>query len=333
MQSPVLVCPAAFKGSLRATEVASAIGRGLERAGLAPPDLCPIAGGGEGTLEVLLTALGGSTAAASVTDPLGHPIQAGFAVLEDGAVAIVEAAETGGVRRTGEAQRDPSQTVSSRGTGELIAAAAGTGVAVVLVAAGGSAITDGGAGAVEALREAGGPRGAQIVVLCDERTPYEQGAARVRSEDHVGATSVRALERRLAALAATLPKDPRGVAMSGAGGGLAGALWSAFGAVLEHGASFVLGELGFDTRMRTARVVVVGEGRLDARTLAGKATGEIATRARQAGVPAHAIVGEDRLDLFGKRILDLQVVLEAGTREELEAAGERLGGMLARLEA
>jgi glycerate kinase len=85
--------------------------------------------------------------------------------------------------------------------------------------------------------------------------------------------------------------------------------------------------------MRAARALIVGEGRLDATTLQGKIAGEAATRARQAGVPCHAIVGQDALDAFGKRILDLQVVLEAGTREELEKAGERLGGMLQRLEA
>jgi glycerate kinase len=80
--------------------------------------------------------------------------------------------------------------------------------------------------------------------------------------------------------------------------------------------------------MRAARAVVVGEGRLDATTLEGKIAGEIATRARQAGVPCHAIVGTNAIDRFSARILDLQVIQEASTREELEAAGERLGRML-----
>jgi glycerate kinase len=80
--------------------------------------------------------------------------------------------------------------------------------------------------------------------------------------------------------------------------------------------------------MRAARAVIVGEGRLDATTLQGKAAGEIATRARQAGVPCHAIVGSDVIDRFEARILDLQVILEAGDRAALEAAGERLGTML-----
>jgi len=73
---------------------------------------------------------------------------------------------------------------------------------------------------------------------------------------------------------------------------------------------------------------VLGEGRLDETTLHGKAVFEAATRARQSGVPAHAIVGTDVLDPFGKRIMDLQHVLTATTPDELAAAGERLAGLL-----
>jgi glycerate kinase len=87
----------------------------------------------------------------------------------------------------------------------------------------------------------------------------------------------------------------------------------------------VLDALDFDARMRAARAVVTGEGKLDAQTLEGKLVGEIGTRTRQAGVPLHAIVGSDRLDAFGKRMIDLQVVQEATTLTELEAAGATLG--------
>ena len=116
--------------------------------------------------------------------------------------------------------------------------------------------------------------------------------------------------------------------MSGAAGGLSGGLWAHYGARLEPGAPFVLQTLDFDARMRAARAVVVGEGRLDATTLEGKIAGEIATRARQAGVPCHAIVGTSAIDALSARILDLQVILEAGTPEALEAAGEDLGRRL-----
>jgi len=136
------------------------------------------------------------------------------------------------------------------------------------------------------------------------------------------------LEARLDELAQTLPKDPRGVPMTGAAGGLGGGLWAQYGAKLEAGAPFVLDALDFDERMRASRAVVTGEGKLDEQTLQGKLVGEIGTRARQAGVPLHAIVGRDALDPFGKRIIDLQLVQEATTLAELEAAGETLGAAL-----
>ena len=137
------------------------------------------------------------------------------------------------------------------------------------------------------------------------------------------------LEARLDALAGTLPRDPRGVPMTGCAGGLSSGLWAAHRAVLEPGATFVLDALDFDARMRASRAVVTGEGKLDQQTLEGKLVGEIGTRARQAGVPLHAFVGRDALDAFGKRIIDLQVVREATTLEELEAAAEELGAALA----
>jgi glycerate kinase len=121
--------------------------------------------------------------------------------------------------------------------------------------------------------------------------------------------------------------------MTGAAGGLAGGLWAAYGARLEPGAPFVLQALRFDARMRAARAVIVGEGRMDATTLEGKIAGEIATRARQAGVPCHAIVGLNAIDRFSARILDLQVILEASTREEISAVAYELGRRLEAHEA
>src|SRR5688572_17692615 len=158
MPPPLLVAPDSFKGTFRASQVAAAVGRGIERAGLEPPDLCPVADGGEGTLEVLLTALGGETRGTEAHDPLGRPVRAGFALVEDGGTAIVEVAEASGLGRVAEDERD-AEAASSAGTGELIAAAVEAGAQVVLVAAGGSATTDGGAGAIEAIGEHGGLRG------------------------------------------------------------------------------------------------------------------------------------------------------------------------------
>jgi glycerate 2-kinase len=324
---PILVAPDSFKGTFAAPAVAAAIGRGLERAGFVPPDLCPVADGGEGTLAALLTALGGETDGAQAGDPLGRPLRAGFGLIEDGATAVVEVAEASGLARVAASERD-AEAASSRGTGELIVAATERGAAVVLVAAGGSATTDGGVGAIEAINDAGGLRGARLVVLCDVRTPFEDAARVFAPQKGADAAAVRRLSRRLAKLADSWPRDPRGVAMTGAAGGLAGGLWAAFGATLEPGAPFVLDALGYDARMRAAAAVIVGEGRLDQTSLAGKAVGEAATRARQAGVPCFAIVGEDALGSFGARILDLQRVLEARTLAAIAAAAASLQPLL-----
>ena len=111
--------------------------------------------------------------------------------------------------------------------------------------------------------------------------------------------------------------------MTGCAGGLSGGLWAVHRATLEPGAPWVLDALGFDERMRASRAVVTGEGRLDEQTLQGKLVGEIGTRARQAGVPLHAIVGSDALDPFGKRMIDLMRVIEATDRDR--AGGGRRG--------
>jgi glycerate kinase len=327
-ERPVLVAPDKFKGTFNAAQVAGAIGRGLERAGLRPPDLCPVADGGDGTLDALLPQLGGELIAKQVRGPLGDPVRTGFGLIEDGGTAIVEMAMASGLALVGE--RKDAWNASTYGTGELIAAAAQAGAAVILVAVGGSATTDGGAGAIEAIEAAGGIGRAKIVILTDVRTVWEDAPKVFGPQKGADAAMIARLEQRLDELARTFKKDPRGVPMTGAAGGLSGGLWAQYGAALEPGAPFVLDALDFDDRMRAARAVVTGEGKLDDQTLQGKLVGEIGTRARQAGVPLHAIVGTDALDAFGKRMIDLQMVQEATNLEELEAAGERRGEALAR---
>jgi glycerate 2-kinase len=261
-------------------------------------------------------------------DPLGRELNASFGLVEDGGTAIVETATASGLGLVGEDERD-AWAASTYGTGELIAAAAQAGAAVILVPVGGSATTDGGAGALEAIEEAGGLGGARLVVLCDVRTPFEDAPKVFGPQKGADPPMVARLEQRLAQLARGWPRNPRGVPMTGCAGGLSGGLWAVHGATLEPGAPWVLDALDFDERMRAARAVVTGEGALDEQTLQGKLVGEIGTRTRQAGVPLHAIVGRDRLDAFGKRMIDLMRVLEATTLQEMEAAGEALGRELA----
>jgi glycerate kinase len=316
-----LIAPDAFKGTLSAVEVADALARGLTRGGR-QIELCPVGDGGEGTMQALLAAMGGELQRLTVEDPLGRPVEAEFALA--GTQAIVETAAASGLGLIHEAERD-AFAASTYGTGQLIAAAIAAGAKTIYVAVGGSATTDGGAGAIRAV---GNPNGARIVVLCDVRTPFEDAARVFAPQKGADSGTVKRLTRRLSALAARLPRDPRGVPMTGAAGGLSGGLWAAFGAELVSGASFVLDALDFDRRMRASRAVVTGEGRLDQQSLVGKAVSEVATRARQAGVPCFAVVGQSRLDSFGLRILDLQVALEAGTRAELEDAGRRLAELI-----
>jgi glycerate kinase len=282
-----------------------------------------VADGGEGTLEALMHGLDGELLSASVSDPLGRSIEAPFALVAERRVAIVETAAASGLSLVDVRERDP-WAASTAGTGELILAAVEAGARTVYLGVGGSATTDGGVGAVRAIRSGGGLRGARLVVLCDVRTGFEDAARVFGPQKGADGRMVTRLTKRLHSVAERLDRDPRGVPMTGAAGGLSGGLWAAFGAELVPGAAFVLDALDFDPRMRAARAVVTGEGAIDQQSLAGKVVSEIATRARQSGVPCYAVVGRRDLDAFGARVLDLQVILEAGTVADLEAAGRRL---------
>jgi glycerate kinase len=317
---PVLVAPDSFKGTFSASEVAAAIAAGLRSAEREAHEL-PVADGGEGTMDVLVTALGGEVRTVTASDPLGRPIEAGFALLPDGS-AVVETAQASGLGLVDEGERD-AWAASTRGTGELIVAATEAGAEKVIVTVGGSATTDGGAGALEALDQAGVSVPA-MDVLCDVRVPFEDAPRIFAPQKGADPTLVKRLERRQAELAERLPRDPRGEPMTGAAGGLSGGLWAACGARLVPGAPYVLDAIGFDRLMRASAFVVTGEGGLDDQTLQGKIVGEVATRCRQAGVTCHAIVGRNQLEPFGERIIDLASVTEASTLAEIEAAGRAL---------
>ncbi len=319
MTQPVLVAPDSFKGTFSAPEVAAAIAAGLRSAEREAVEL-PVADGGEGTMDALVNALGGELRSVTVPDPLGRPVEARFALLPDGS-AVVETAQASGLGLVAEDERD-AWAASTRGTGELIVAAAEASAEHVLVTVGGSATTDGGAGALEALEDAG--VSPALEVLCDVRTPFEKAPSVFGPQKGADPAMVERLERRLSELAEKLQRDPRGEPMTGAAGGLSGGLWAAHGARLVAGAPYVLDAIGFDPLMRESAFVVTGEGRLDSQTLAGKIVGEVATRCRQGGVTCHAIVGSNALESFDERIIDLASVTEATTLEELEEAGRAL---------
>jgi glycerate kinase len=319
---PALVAPDSFKGTFSAREVAAAVARGLRAAGRDAEEL-PVADGGEGTLDALMSTLPGVVEHARVSDPLGRPVEAAFGLIDGGDTAIVEIAQASGLGLVAEDERD-AWAASTRGTGELIAAAVEAGASRVIVTVGGSATTDGGSGALAALADAGVT--VEMDMLCDVRTPFEDAARVFAPQKGADAALVRKLTQRLERQAAQMRRDPRGEPMTGCGGGLSGALWSEYGARLHDGPAFVLGALGFDERMRAAAFVVTGEGRIDEQTLQGKLVGEVATRCRQAGVPCHGVVGKIDLDPFAQRILDFASLREATTLKDLEAAGRALVG-------
>jgi glycerate 2-kinase len=315
-----LIAPDSFKGTLSAAEVAAALGHGFEQAGWSH-DACPLGDGGEGTADALVAALGGERRRATVTDPIGRPVGAEYVLLADG-TAIVEVAAASGLTLLADGERDPLRA-TSRGTGELIALAAKD-AHEVLVAVGGSATNDGGAGALAAITDAGGIRGARLVCLCDVDTPWELASRTFGPQKGADPAAVAELEQRMDTAARALPRDPRGVARTGAAGGIAGALWATFDAELRPGAEHVCDVVGFEKRAAAAPLVVSGEGRLDATTTAGKVVAEVARRCRTAARPLHAVVGRDDSDERVRALLGLASIREAGTPAQLADAARAI---------
>ncbi len=319
----LLVAPDSFKGTFSASVVAQAISAGAARGGWWP-DLCPVADGGDGTMAVLVAAGRATMHAAAVAAPLGERVVAQFAITEDGCTAILETAQASGLTLTPADRRDPERA-STFGTGELMVAARRAGARAIVLGAGGSATTDGGAGALEAIAHAGGLGGVPITVLCDVRTPYEEAARVFGPQKGAGREAVERLTARLHHLAQTFPRDPRGRPMTGCAGGLSGGLWAVLGAELVHGSAAVLDAVGFDGRLEQATAVVVGEGRLDDQSLTGKVTGEIVRRCRRAGKPVHAIVGSTTFCRVACERAGLASVALATTLLEIEHAAGLLG--------
>jgi glycerate 2-kinase len=305
-----LLCPASLKGVLTAEAAVSALSRGVREAGGKPVPL-PVADGGEGTAAVLAAALGGEWHAAVVSDPLGRPHGAAWLRLADGR-AVVESAAAIGLPLLRPEERDPLRA-SSRGLGELVLAAIAGRPTSLVVALGGSATVDGGAGLREVLRQLAIP----TLALCDVSTLLADAARLFGPQKGASAGVVPLLERRLAAMEELVPYAD--VPGSGAAGGLGAAL-AALGADLVPGAAAMLDLLGFDELVVDCDLVVTGEGQVDATTSEGKAPGEVARRAIAAGV---------RCVVFGGRVLaeiaGAETVTLSGSPERAEADLVELG--------
>src|ERR1041385_8934927 len=228
--------------------------RGLTTAGYDEVRSLPLADGGEGTLDVLLAGRGGTRRMTRVTGPLGDMVDAAWGVLAD-RTAVVEMATASGLALV--APRNDPLRASTAGTGELIAAAARWGANRIIVAVGGSASTDGGLAAVQALGWS--LAGFDVRVACDVETPFVDAAARYGPQKGATAAQVALLTRRLARLADEYEhrtgRDVRPLVGAGAAGGLAGGL-AAIGARLEPGFDLVADACGLEAALDGADVVV-----------------------------------------------------------------------------
>jgi glycerate 2-kinase len=287
----VLAAPTSLKGVLSAVDAADALAQGL-RAGGAHADALPVADGGDGTLDVLQRALGGEWRSASVTAPLGGEVEALYVVLPGNKV-LLGTAEVLGFSTVREL--DPLRA-SSRGLGELIAAAAGD-ASELLVSLGGTVTVDGGAGMREVIDVLPCP----TRVLCDVQSPLRDAVAVFGAQKGATPEMYDELEGRLDGL----PDVPG----AGAAGGLGGA-FAALGAELVRGAPFVLDAIGFDPRGYD--LVVTGEGAVDETTFAGKAPGEVKRRCDDAGVPCRLFSARD--EFTGDARLALRVYGEGLAR-------------------
>jgi glycerate kinase len=289
MIGTAVACPDKFRGSLTAAEAAAAMARGLRRAGVERVVERPLADGGEGTLDVILANRGGARRTARVTGPLGDPADAEWAMLGDG-TAIVEMARASGLALVDPERRDPLEA-STRGTGELIAAAIRAGASSVIVGVGGSATTDGGLAAAQALDWSF--RGVPVTVACDVTTGFVDAADVYGPQKGASPAQVGLLTRRLEQLAGVY-RDRTGVDVAalesaGAAGGLAGGL-AAIGARLEPGFDVVADLVGLEDALMTAELVVTGEGKLDATSFAGKVVGGVLGLAADADVGRCGVV-------------------------------------------
>jgi glycerate kinase len=360
----VLVAPDKFKGSLTAAEAGEALGAGI-RAALPTADVraVPVADGGEGTLEAAIVA-GHVRVPVTATGPTGEPVQTAYA--RSGDVAVVEMADVSGLARLPGGRLDPLRA-TSRGTGEVMAAAILAGCRRVVLGIGGSASTDGGAGLVQALgarlvdhdgRDLG-PGGAalsglgdldltgltermqgvEVVVACDVNNPLtgRQGAAAVygpqkgASPEDVALLDT-ALGRWADTVAAATGRDLRDVPGAGAAGGVGFAAVALLGAALRPGVDLLLDLVSFEEQVQDTDWVIVGEGSLDAQSLHGKAPVGVAARARAAGARVLAVCGRCEVEPAALAAVGIEAAFALADEEpDPSASMARAADLLERL--
>ncbi|MCG2622577.1 glycerate kinase [Arthrobacter sp. I2-34] len=314
----ILIAPDSFKGTYTAAEVAAHLAAGVRAAGASAVEL-PVADGGEGTYEILRDTLGAELIEVDTVGPWRDPLRASYVLAADG-TAVIGLAAASGITLPCSGERS-ALAADTYGTGLLLADAARRGATRIVVAAGGSATTDGGIGAVAAIEENGGLRGAQLAVLSDVTTVFEDAARVFGPQKGAGPEQVRQLTERLHAQAEAYPRDPRGVARTGAAGGFSGGMWARYGAELLSGAEYILDTVGFAKHAAGADAIVVGEGRLDSQTGQGKIISAILER--NPGKPVYAVVGSVSPDLGGYAA-NFAGVLVASDGDAMREAGRQV---------
>ncbi len=315
----VLIAIDSMKGSIGSIEGGEAVAAGVRR--VFPDAVCevrPLADGGEGTVEALVSGMGGELCRVGVTGPAQKPVEAVYGIV--GETAVMEMSAAAGITLVSGEEKNPLLTTTF-GVGEMIADAIGRGARRFIVGIGGSATNDGGAGMLQAfgfrLLDAEGrdlPRGGAALarlaaidssqalpelkdcvfkIACDVVNPLcgENGASAVYGPQK-GATPemVVELDAALGVFAAFSGGDG-GYPGSGAAGGLGFAFRTFLGGELKSGVELVLEETGFEERVRGADIVVTGEGRLDEQTVMGKAPIGVASVARKYGKKVIAFSG------------------------------------------
>ena len=283
----VLAAVDKFRGTATAHEVAAAIGDACWDLGHEIVEL-PLSDGGEGLLEVF----GGANRHHRVTGPLGTPIEAGWRL--NGRTAIIEMAQAAGLEQAGGAQTNRPLDATTAGVGELILHAVAAGAKKVIVGLGGSATTDGGLGAVQAIGSRGRLNGVDLRIACDVTTTFVAAARVFGPQKGATPAQVELLSGRLQRLVQVYENDfgvnVANVSGSGAAGGLAGGL-VALGGVIEPGFDLVADEVGLYDALEHTDIIITGEGHLDAQSFEGKVVGGIERLAAERNLPVVVICG------------------------------------------